>query len=308
MIQNINEKKSVLWDSNINKIIDNIINIIKTSEYKNIPGSLVMNSVKQYWFDSNFIIRLYYSETPEAIINLDEAKFNFASDNSICYITNFVIVIYAPYDNLTKKNLDLIKESLRHEFLHAYEIYNKARFKNITGIDYKTTNPYIYDKIIKIKNDSSYNKLVRQFADMLYLFVPEETQALLSGHYEDIISDEISDNEYTLITYYNISKLMPTKLNELSDDEILKLVNIFDDCVNELFNIKFNDNIDRWKNKLINEIDIKLNKLNKRIKRVTEFANSIKQTSINESFRNSYFKNYYYMKINRRPICNKVKN
>lgn len=308
MIQNINEKKSVLWDSNINKIIDNIINIIKTSEYKNIPGSLVMNSVKQYWFDSNFIIRLYYSETPEAIINLDEAKFNFASDNSICYITNFVIVIYAPYDNLTKKNLDLIKESLRHEFLHAYEIYNKARFKNITGIDYKTTNPYVYNKIIKIKNDSSYNKLVRQFADMLYLFVPEETQALLSGHYEDIISDEISDNEYTLITYYNISKLMPTKLNELSDDEILKLVNIFDDCVNELFNIKFNDNIDRWKNKLINEIDIKLNKLNKRIKRVTEFANSIKQTSINESFRNSYFKNYYYMKINRRPICNKVKN
>lgn len=308
MIQNINEKKSVLWDSNINKIIDNIINIIKTSEYKNIPGSLVMNSIKQYWFDSNFIIRLYYSETPETIINLDEAKFNFASDNSICYITNFVIVIYAPYDNLTKKNLDLIKESLRHEFLHAYEIYNKARFKNITGIDYKTTNPYVYDKIIKIKNDSSYNKLVRQFADMLYLFVPEETQALLSGHYEDIISDEISDNEYTLITYYNISKLMPTKLNELSDDEILKLVNIFDDCVNELFNIKFNDNIDRWKNKLINEIDIKLNKLNKRIKRVTEFANSIKQTSINESFRNSYFKNYYYMKINRRPICNKVKN
>lgn len=302
MIQNINEKKSILWDSNINKIIDNIINVIKTSEYKNIPGSLVMNSVKQYWFDSNFVIRLYYSETPEAIINLDEAKFNFASDNSVCYITNFTIVIYAPYNNLTKKNLDLIKESLRHEFLHAYEIYNKAKFKNITGIDYKTTNPYVYDKIIQIKNDSLHNKLIKQFADMLYLFVPEETQALLSGHYEDIISDEISEEEYTLMIYYKISKLMLDKLNELSDKEILQIINIFDDCINELFNIKFNNDIDRWKNKLSNEINIKLNKINKRIKRVTEFANSVKQNSLNESFRNSYFKNYYYAKINRRPI------
>lgn len=302
MIQNINEKKSVLWDSNINKIIDNIINVIKTSEYKNIPGSLVMNSVKQYWFDSNFVIRLYYSETPEAIINLDEAKFNFASDNSVCYITNFTIVIYASYDNLTKKNLDLIKESLRHEFLHAYEIYNKAKFKNITGIDYKTTNPYVYDKIIQIKNDSSHNKLIKQFADMLYLFVPEETQALLSGHYEDIISDEISEEEYTLMTYYKISKLMLDKLNELSDKEILQIINIFDDCINELFDIKFNNDIDKWKNKLSNEINIRLNKINKRIKRVTEFANSVKQNSLNESFRNAYFKNYYYAKINRRPI------
>ena len=261
-----------------------------------------MNSVKQYWFDSNFVIRLYYSETSEAIINLDEAKFNFASDNSVCYITNFIIVIYAPYNNLTKKNLDLIKESLRHEFLHAYEIYNKAKFKNITGIDYKITNPYVYDKIIQIKNDSSYDKLIKQFADMLYLFVPEETQALLSGYYEDIISDEISEEEYTLMIYYKISKLMLDKLNELSDDEILQIVNIFDDCINELFNIKFNNDIDVWKNKLSNEINIRLNKINKRIKRVTEFANSVKQNSLNESFRNSYFKNYYYTKINRRPI------
>ena len=185
----LNEKLHIVFDTGkrlllLKRIINYIDNILynlhelnydKTDEdnskYFNIEDRIPKYLNNFQWLNNDFEIRIHNKDYgPHTTASFWQDDCVIINNKLSRAIFNIYIDFDEPFDS------EVYMESLHHEFLHAYEHYNKL-IKNLGGLSYYEH----YGDLFKDYPFEDFN-LIMQY---VYICVKEESQAFLQNFYDD---------------------------------------------------------------------------------------------------------------------------
>lgn len=237
----LNERLHILFDNGSNfillkRIIDYVENIIiknknivfnkideDGSKYINIENKIpkYLNSFE--WLNNDFEIRIHKSGDIYASFWQDNCEIK---NNKLSY------AIFNLYINYNDFDASEYFEFLHHEFLHAYEFYNK-----LNNIGYGLKYYPHYNDLFEDYESKTLNTLM----EYVYICIPEESRAFLQNFYQQFLKNK----KFKKSNVYNFIHNYKSFLNEL--DNLTKIEHVFllKKCapiISEVFNIKVNDN------------------------------------------------------------------
>ena len=231
------------------------------------------------WLENDYEIHIIHTEIYNDV--LGDCVFN--ENNIINKFNNLIIKIEL---NLNNFDVNELSGVLHHEFLHAYEVYNKIKNRKYRAYQH-------YDDF-HIRLDNNFNTII----DTLYLVSPEERRARLQNFYHEIKGKTLKDsktyNDYMF--NYNVIDFIVNNIDYLDKD---LFINTYGNIVEEIIGIKktsmkyfekISKYIKRWTDDTI-----------KRMKDIDDYINNSKSDELIEGaiYRKRRFDNKNWMVFER---------
>ena len=231
------------------------------------------------WLENDYEIHIIHTEIYNDV--LGDCVFN--ENNIINKFNNLIIKIEL---NLNNFDVDELSGALHHEFLHAYEVYNKIKNRKYKAYQH-------YDDF-HIRLNNNFNTII----DTLYLVSPEERRARLQNFYHEIKGKTLKDsktyNDYMF--NYNVIDFIINNIDYLDKD---LFINTYGNIVEEIIRIKktsikyfekISKYIKRWTDDTI-----------KRMKDIDDYVNNSKSDELIEGaiYRKRRFDNNNWMIFER---------
>lgn len=231
------------------------------------------------WLENDYEIHIIHTEIYNDV--LGDCVFN--ENNIINKFNNLIIKIEL---NLNNFDVDELSGALHHEFLHAYEVYNKIKNRKYRAYQH-------YDDF-NIRLNNNFNTII----DTLYLVSPEERRARLQNFYHEIKGKTLKDsktyNDYMF--NYNVIDFIINNIDYLDKD---LFINTYGNIVEEIIRIKktsikyfekISKYIKRWTDDTI-----------KRMKDIDDYVNNSKSDELIEGaiYRKRRFDNNNWMIFER---------